>query len=418
MLVDANIPLTITINNQINGLKDINPRLEEYYKYFNTALHNVFIAASAVSSGLVVPDAGHLERVGPMYWAKIFCYTADVGSAGFLHPIFNAIIAVLHDAGDNMFNSKEEVKLVDVLTKFCKMFNKQKDMTVPIGQELQRLALFFANLRSAEITKNNETEFSNFFTDKLPMQNKFFRYDTNNTKEMNSKPMEKVALQDAISLISYMHKNAEDILKSKEPFLTRILTTVEKKFHKSWDDIKKTTPGNVEYDLWQIEKQLPESEIITEKAKTGQLTSINIPYFLFDFSKSYFPMISLSGIRRGIEAFFNKEYSEDKLTTVEQGCFFLFLAYKIFRHGNEACLKYFGDNDKYKELIKQVFKDYPHLFFREEAINICIKNETDSKKALDAIKLGSSDKFFVDCFQKVFPNLNFVKVMVKLEPKP
>ncbi|MDE8611153.1 hypothetical protein PQ676_02695 [Rickettsia felis] len=235
-----------------------------------------------------------------MYWAKIFCYAADVGSAGFLHPIFNAIIAVLHDAGDNMFNSKEEVKLVDVLTKFCKMINKQKDMTVPIGQELQRLALFFANLRSAEITKNNETEFSNFFTDKLPMQNKFFRYDTNNTKEMNSKPMEKVALQDAISLISYMHKNAEDILKSKEPFLTQILTTVEKKFHKSWDDIKKTTPGNVEYDLWQIEKQLPESEIITEKAKTGQLTSINIPYFLFDFSKSYFPMISLSGIRRGI----------------------------------------------------------------------------------------------------------------------
>ncbi|WP_236682580.1 hypothetical protein [Rickettsia felis] len=239
MLVDANIPLTATINNQINGLKDINPRLEEYYKYFNMALHNVFIAASAVSSGLVVPDAGHLERVGPMYWAKIFCYAADVGSAGFLHPIFNAIIAVLHDAGDNMFNSKEEVKLVDVLTKFCKMINKQKDMTVPIGQELQRLALFFANLRSAEITKNNETEFSNFFTDKLPMQNKFFRYDTNNTKEMNSKPMEKVALQDAISLISYMHKNAEDILKSKEPFLTQILTTVEKKFHKSWDDIKK-----------------------------------------------------------------------------------------------------------------------------------------------------------------------------------
>ncbi|WP_231289978.1 hypothetical protein [Rickettsia australis] len=81
-------------------------------------------------------------------------------------------------------------------------------MTVPIGQELQRLALFFVNLRSAEITKNNETEFSNFFTAKLPMQSTFFRYDTNNTKEMNSNLMEKVALQDAISLIIYMHKHA------------------------------------------------------------------------------------------------------------------------------------------------------------------------------------------------------------------
>lgn len=94
------------------------------------------------------------------------------------------------------------------------------------------------------------------------------------------------------------------------------------------------------------------------------------------------------------------------------------MAYKIFRYGNETCLKYFGDNDKYKELINQVLKDYPHLFFREEAINVCIKNETDRKKALDAIKLESSDKFFEDCFQKVFPNLNFVKVMVKLELKP
>ncbi|ABV74355.1 hypothetical protein A1C_00100 [Rickettsia akari str. Hartford] len=129
-------------------------------------------------------------------------------------------------------------------------------------------------------------------------------------------------------------------------------------------------------------------------------------------------MISLSGIRRGIKAFFNKEYSEDTLTIEEQSCFFLFLAYKIFRYCNEACLKYFGDNDKYRELIKQVLKDYHHLFLREEAMNVCIKNGTDRNKALDAIELESSDKFFVDCFQKVFPNLNLIKVMVKLKPKP
>ncbi|WP_155813361.1 hypothetical protein [Rickettsia australis] len=89
-------------------------------------------------------------------------------------------------------------------------------------------------------------------------------------------------------------------------FLTQILTTIEERFHKSWDDIKKTTPDNVEYDLWQIEKQLTESAIITEKVKTRQLTSINIPYFLFDFSQSYCPMISLSGIRRELKLFFIK----------------------------------------------------------------------------------------------------------------
>ncbi len=78
------------------------------------ALHNVCIAASAVSSGLVVPDAGHLERVSASSLIKWVCYLGD--------------IAVLHDAGDNMFNSKEEKKLVDVLTKFCKMINKQSDI--------------------------------------------------------------------------------------------------------------------------------------------------------------------------------------------------------------------------------------------------------------------------------------------------
>ncbi|KJW04119.1 hypothetical protein RAT170B_1495 [Rickettsia argasii T170-B] len=216
---------------------------------------------------------------------KWVCYLDDIAASGFLNSIATALIAVLHDAGDNMFNSKEEKKLVDVLTKFCKMINKQSDITVPVGQDLQRLALLFANLRSVEIKKNNETDFSNFFTTKLPMHNKFFRYDTNNTKEMNSNPMEKLAFQDAISLISYMYHHAEDILKSSKSLLNQILTTTKEGLSTSWDYIKKTTPGNVEYDLWQMEKQVPESEIITEKAKSGQLRSIKISCFSVDCSK-------------------------------------------------------------------------------------------------------------------------------------
>ncbi|AFC73723.1 hypothetical protein MCI_04435 [Rickettsia montanensis str. OSU 85-930] len=54
MLQSANVGYA-DINNQIKELKVINPTLEEYYKCFNMALHNVCIAASAVSSGLVVP---------------------------------------------------------------------------------------------------------------------------------------------------------------------------------------------------------------------------------------------------------------------------------------------------------------------------------------------------------------------------
>ncbi|WP_410956485.1 hypothetical protein [Rickettsia koreansis] len=49
MLQSANVGYTTDINNQIKELKVINPKLEEYYKCFNMALHNVCIAASAVS---------------------------------------------------------------------------------------------------------------------------------------------------------------------------------------------------------------------------------------------------------------------------------------------------------------------------------------------------------------------------------
>ncbi len=188
----------------------------------------------------------------------------------------------------------------------------------------------------------------------------------NNIKEMNSNPMEKLAFQDAISLISYMYHHAEDILKSSKSLLNQILTTTKEGLSTSWDDIKKTTSGNVEYDLWQMEKQVPEA---------------------------------------------------DKFTEEEQGCFVLFLAYKIFRYGNKVCLKYFSEQQP--ELITKIFDDYPHLFFRREAINICIKNKDGRQKALDAIKLKSSNKFFKDCFDTVFPKVDVVvNLIFEEEPKP
>ena len=78
MLQSANIPLTADTNEQITKLKGIDPKLEEYYKYFNMALHNVCIAASAVSSGLVIPDSGHLERVSAFSLIKWVCYLGDI----------------------------------------------------------------------------------------------------------------------------------------------------------------------------------------------------------------------------------------------------------------------------------------------------------------------------------------------------
>ena len=202
--------------------------------------------------------------------------------------------------------------------------------------------------------------------------------------------------------------------------LTQILTTTKEGLStSSWDDITKTTPGNVEYDLWQMEKQVPESEIITEKAKSGQLRSIKISCFSVDCSKPFLKKIAISstGIRRRVEDFLNQKYFADKFTEEKQGCFVLFLTYKIFRYGNKVCLEYFSEQQP--ELITKIFDDYPHLFFRREAIKICIKNEDGRQKALDAIKLKSSDKFFKDCFDTVFPKVDVVvNLIFEEEPKP
>ena len=125
---------------------------------------------------------------------------------------------------------------------------------------------------------------------------------------MNSNPMEKLALQDAISLIGYMYHNAENILKNSKSLLNQIITTAKEGLSTSWEEIRKTTPGTVENDLWQIEKQVPESEIITEKAKIGQLRSVKISCVSVDLSKPLLKKIGFSstGIRRGVEDFLIK----------------------------------------------------------------------------------------------------------------
>ena len=58
-------------------------------------------------------------------------------------------------------------------------------------------------------------------------------------------------------------------------------------------------------------------------------------------------------------------------------------------------------------------------FLEEKQLTYVLKD--GRQKALDAIKLKSSDKFFKDCFDTVFPKVN-VDVVVNLifeeEPKP
>ncbi|AEK74090.1 hypothetical protein Rh054_00310 [Rickettsia conorii subsp. heilongjiangensis 054] len=55
----------------------------------------------------------------------------------------------------------------------------------------------------------------------------------------------------------------------------------------------------------------------------------------------------------------------------------------------------------------------------EKQLNICIKNKDGRQKALDAIKLKSSDKFFKDCFDTVFSKVDvFVNLIFEEEPKP
>ena len=176
----ANIHTEAAVNIKIQELSRDNPKLYKYYNYFNSGLRDVYIASCSVNSGLVVANAGHLERLQPNDYEKLVCYFLDAFAA-FFGPIGTAVIGVVHDAGDNIFNSHVENNLVKILENINLLMNKKYDLTMKIETVIQQLALLFTHIRKEEIlnieatAETQQNKFLKFFKAKiLPAQKKPF----------------------------------------------------------------------------------------------------------------------------------------------------------------------------------------------------------------------------------------------------
>ncbi|MGL4226548.1 MAG: hypothetical protein ACRCRR_02900, partial [Rickettsia sp.] len=65
ILQAADIYTEAAVNIKIQELYKNSPKLHTYYNYFNLGLRDIYIASCSVNSGLVVGNAGHLERLDP-----------------------------------------------------------------------------------------------------------------------------------------------------------------------------------------------------------------------------------------------------------------------------------------------------------------------------------------------------------------
>ena len=183
-LVNANIYTKEDINTQIKELKD--PDLYKYYKHFHSGLRSIYTASCVASSDAVVVNASHIERLKLSSVEKGVCCLFDFLAAGYFRPIITGLLSILHDLGDNIYNSSVEEKLSDFLKKFYIIFSKQYDENMDFEWHLKQIALFFTDLRKDEILnvkpENVNDSFWNFCKQKiLPIQNKFFK---NKDKEM------------------------------------------------------------------------------------------------------------------------------------------------------------------------------------------------------------------------------------------
>ncbi|WP_341794547.1 hypothetical protein [Rickettsia endosymbiont of Rhinocyllus conicus] len=175
MLSNANIDTIDGINTQIKELEKKDSDLYKYYKHFLSGLRSIYLASCITSSDAVVVNVGHMERTTSI--EKGICIVLDMVTAGWFKLFVTVGLSVFHDIADNIYNSRVESKVSEVLKKFYMIVSKQYDESMDFEWHLKQIALFYTELKKDEVlnigSENNKDNFWNFCKQKiLPMQKK------------------------------------------------------------------------------------------------------------------------------------------------------------------------------------------------------------------------------------------------------
>lgn len=465
MLSNANIDTIDGINTQIKELEKKDSDLYKYYKHFLSGLRSIYLASCITSSDAVVVNVGHMERTTSI--EKGICIVLDMVTAGWFKPFVTGGLSVFHDIADNIYNSRVESKVSEVLKKFYMIVSKQYDESMDFEWHLKQIALFYTELKKDEIlnigSENNKDSFWNFCKQKiLPMQNRFFK-----NKDKGDDHIVKLAFNDIVSLINYIEYNADAMVKEPAPFLAQIGNRAKTELGKTWEEVVKSNPTNiVEYKFSQIENNLSEFNTIIQKMKLGQWASIPLSYISINPWSLYFLKLSWSGEQRGINHFCNIPYYKNECEKKNIPCeeqdlnhFMLLLLYKMCKLNDENTstlkkeINEINDkNEKHgsmeividelvgaqapyeknihnfakknKDIIELARTKAPQLFVTERNIDLCIEDEKHKKDAKEILQLRSLDQFVESCLKRVCPKLDEyrkaqaekAKMNIKYEP--
>lgn len=82
---------------------------------------------------------------------KGICIVLDMVAVGWFKPFVTGGLSVFHDIADNIYNSRVESKVSEVLKKFYMIAGKQYDENMDFEWHLKQIALFYTELRKDEI---------------------------------------------------------------------------------------------------------------------------------------------------------------------------------------------------------------------------------------------------------------------------
>lgn len=379
-------------------------------------LRDIYVASCSVNSGLVVGNAGHLERLDPNNYAKIVDYLFDL-VIPFFAPMKTAGIGLAHDIFGNLFNSHVEDNVVKVLENINMLMNKQYDPTMGMGTVIKQIALLFTHinkdkiLKIEEITTAKQSKFLKFLREKiLPTQKKLFsRYENTD----NDDPVVKLAFKDLTLLMRYIQRNATEMLKNSKSFAEQIAMVIETELEKLWEDKIQNNPIRIEYKHTQIADKLPKKDVtkIIKYIKKEQWANQSLGLIAPGWDSPLFFLGSWKGVKKGIDGFADPNYyttlctkknSTLKLTDITH--FLLFIFREICKSEKTKCIELFCK--KHPGIIDYAADNAPELFVNEEAINICFKNDIARQNATKiGLRLKSPDQFVKDCVGKIFHNL-------------
>ncbi|HJD55263.1 MAG TPA: hypothetical protein LFW21_01120 [Rickettsia endosymbiont of Pyrocoelia pectoralis] len=414
-----------SINKTVEMLQRKYPDLYKYYNEFKHTLKATMDTCEIISSGLIVPDAEHIQSKSGVASVRTLCYLFDIIAVGR----FGSLLTFLHDVGDNSYNTRSENSLLKELDGLFSILKSKFNNSYFKEIEIQQIALYFTLLQQQIILNieaiNPQDNAANSLKDTInkkfvAFKQAMYKYFEGSKTQKETDAISKLAFQDVGALLSYLYDNHESIKSNEAPLAQQIeQVATSGVLSRLWlDKINSSMIGGnmlpppVECGMLRVQKNL-DIKLTFDKIKNGNWDNITRSFINFkwgeiDLTSIFIPITisvpiglegSKSGKERGVEEFITEEYYKEQCKEkgvecsnedIENFKLFMFQALCSRETFNdpkeeektELLIRYYVT--KYSEITKLVLEKAPH-FFRKQKWAEKFLNEQDQTKVIAAI---------------------------------